>query len=73
MRERAPHLSDGSYPRALMLTLSVMMVVFLVDQTKIDYLRNPIYQYYPWMIMGLIAATHRILRQQEARLPEPNS
>ena len=73
VRERAPHLSDGSYPRALMLTLSVMMVVFLVDQTKIDYLRNPIYQYYPWMIMGLIAATHRILRQQEARLPEPNS
>ncbi len=63
-RDRAAGLQEPSFPRSFMLALHVMLLVFLVDELKIDYLRNPIYMYYPWLLMGLIAATHRIIQQQ---------
>ena len=64
-RDRAAGLQEPSFARSFMLALHVMLLVFLVDELKIDYLRNPIYMYYPWLLMGLIAATHRIIQQQK--------
>jgi len=64
-RWKAPGLDEASYPRSLMTALHVMLLVFLVDQIKIDYLRNQTYQYFPWLLMGLIVATYRIIRAQE--------
>ena len=55
----------ASYPASLMLVLHIMMVVFLVDEIKIDYLRNPSYKYFPWIMMGLIVATLRLIEAQE--------
>jgi len=62
---KAISLQEDSYPRSLMVALNVMLLVFLVDQIKIDYLRNDTYQYFPWLLMGLIAATRRIILDQE--------
>jgi O-antigen ligase len=64
-RDRAAGLQEPSFSRSFMLALHVMLLVFLVDELKIDYLRNPIYMYFPWLLMGLIAATHRIIQQQQ--------
>ena len=43
-----------------------MLLVFLVDEIKIDYLRNDTYMYFPWILMGLVAANYRIIREQDA-------
>jgi O-antigen ligase len=62
--KRAATNLRASYPASLMLVLHVMMLVFLVDQIKIDYLRNPSYKYFPWIMMGLVVATLRIMEAQ---------
>jgi len=69
-KDRALGLQEPSFSRSFMLALHVMLLVFLVDELKIDYLRNPIYMYFPWMLLGLIAATHRIIQRQERAGPE---
>ncbi len=61
-REKAVGLQEPSYARSLMIVLHIMLCVFLVDQTKIEYIRNDTYIFFPWILLGLIAATHRIIR-----------
>lgn len=65
-RERGRDFSDPSFPRAFMLVLHAMLVIFLIDQAKIEYLRNPAYIYFPWILLGTIAANYRIIREQRA-------
>lgn len=66
-RSRGRGLREASYAKSLMVVLHVMLAAFLLDQYKIDYLRNPSYQYFPWMLMGLIAASYRIIKAEESR------
>jgi hypothetical protein len=65
-RNKGRGLRGASYAKSLMVVLHVMFAAFLLDQYKIDYLRNPSYQYFPWLLMGLIAATYRIIKTEEA-------
>lgn len=65
-RSKGRSLREPSYAKSLMVVLHVMLATFLLDQVKIDYLRNGSYQYFPWMLMGLIAATHRIIKAEES-------
>ncbi len=65
-RSKGRGLHEVSYAKSLMVVLHVMLAAFLLDQYKIDYLRNPSYQYFPWMLMGLIAATYRIIKTEES-------
>ncbi len=65
-RSKARGLREASYAKSLMVVLHVMLAAFLLDQYKIDYLRNASYQYFPWMLMGLIAATYRIIKAEES-------
>ena len=60
---RAPSLRDPSFSGGLLLALQGMLVVFMVDQVKIEYLRNPVYPYWVWLFYGLIIATGRIARE----------
>jgi O-antigen ligase len=64
---KATSMYDESFPRALMLVLHVMMVIFMVDELKIDYLRNYLYIYFIWFFFGLIAATHNVIVDQQRR------
>jgi hypothetical protein len=56
---------DGSYARGLCLALHVAIVIFLIDEGKVDYLRSPSYQIWPWLLIGLIVASARILERGE--------
>ncbi len=54
-------LVRSPFPEALMKVLHVSLVIFIIDQIKIDYLRNNIYMYFVWLFFGLIAATRNVI------------
>jgi hypothetical protein len=58
-------IMHDSFPEALMKPLHVALVIFIIDQIKIDYLRNDIYMYFVWLLFGLIAATRNVIRSRE--------
>jgi hypothetical protein len=57
-------LVRSPFPEALMKVLHVSLVIFIIDQIKIDYLRNDIYMYFVWFFFGLIAASRNIIRNE---------
>jgi hypothetical protein len=59
-------LINSSFPEALMKILHVMVVTFMVDQIKIEYLRNTKYTYFIWLMFGLVIATYNIIQKQKA-------
>jgi hypothetical protein len=50
-----------------MKILHVWLIMFMIDQMKIEYFRNEIYYYYVWLFFGLIAATSNIIRREDER------
>jgi len=65
-RPRDADLRDESYARAFLVIAHVQLVVFAVDQVKIDYMRNLIYQFQPWILFASIVIAHRVAPRQEA-------
>ncbi len=49
-------LRNGDYVGSYLLVARAQMVIFLVDEIKIEYLRNPIYEFQIWVMFGLMAA-----------------
>ncbi len=49
------------FPVAFMKILHVCLVMFLVDQIKIEYIRNNTYSYFIWIFFALIGATRNII------------
>lgn len=66
-------LASPSYTSSLMLAFNVMIVTFGVDQMKIEYLRSPTYQFWPWILFGLMTATYNVMRSQEAEAAQAKS
>jgi O-antigen ligase len=64
IRARAQSMFDPSFPKALMLILHIDLVIFMIDEIKIDYLRNHIYVYFIWFLFGAIAATYNVVRNE---------
>jgi hypothetical protein len=58
-------LATSPFPEALMKIMHVVIVIFLFDQIKIEYLRNSKYTYFIWFLFGLIIATHNIINKQK--------
>jgi hypothetical protein len=67
-------LVSSPFPQALMKVLHVCLVMFIIDQIKVEYLRNNIYTYFVWLLFGLMAATHNIIQKnaREEVLPAPS-
>jgi O-antigen ligase len=65
-RPRAASLGSGSYADGATLLMRVMFLMFLVDQLKIDYLRNGVYSYFAWFLFGLIIAVSNVARLEAA-------
>jgi O-antigen ligase len=63
---RAPSMGSGSYIAGFSLTTRVVLLVFIVDQLKIDYLRNERYSFFIWFLLGLIAAVSRVATEEAA-------
>jgi O-antigen ligase len=68
IRTRADTLFAPSFPRALMLILHVDLVMFMIDQIKIDYPRNTTYLYFVWFMFGLIVATHNVIQNESGTI-----
>jgi O-antigen ligase len=65
-RPLASDLHDANYARAYLNIARVQLVVFIVDQTKIDFMRNPTYQFQVWLFFAYIVAAY-----QASRPPAP--
>jgi O-antigen ligase len=63
-------LHDTNYARAYLNIARVQLLVFLVDQTKIDFMRNPIYQFQVWLLFAYIVAAYQASRPS-APAPAP--
>jgi O-antigen ligase len=63
-RPRAGSLGDGPFIAGATVLARVMLFTFLIDQTKIDYLRNPRYSFFIWMLFGLVWAIGRVAREE---------
>lgn len=56
----------ADYATAYLVIANVQLLVFLIDQTKIEYLRNPIYQFQVWVLFGYMVAAARIAAAERA-------
>ncbi len=65
-------IGHPSYARAYLLIAHVQLVVFFANELKIEYLRNPIYQYVVWVFFAFIAAGHKVA-QLERRRESPSA
>lgn len=70
-RPTVDRLDHPDYARAFLLVGHVQLIVFLVDQVKIEYLRNGIYQYQVWVLFASIVAAHHVVKNERAG--EPNT
>jgi uncharacterized protein YacL len=53
-------LVHDDYATAFLAVANVQLVFFMVDQLKIDYLRNPIYTYQVWVLFASIVTAYRV-------------
>jgi hypothetical protein len=67
-RPRVDSFQDSSYVESYLLCARAQLIFFLVDQVKIDYLRNTIYQYQVWMMFALWVAADRLRRDSSTSL-----
>ncbi len=58
---------SSPYPQALMKILHVVLVIFLFDQLKIDYIRNRIYTFFIWLLFAIIVITYNVIKKNEGR------
>jgi len=64
-RPRAPSLGDGTYVQTATVLIRVLLFTFMLDQTKIDYLRNGTYSFFAWFLFGLVYAVGNVARAEE--------
>jgi O-antigen ligase len=69
-RPRAPSFGSGTYIETATVLIRVLLFVFMLDQVKIDYLRNGTYSFFAWFLFGLVLAVSNVARA-EARAVAP--
>ena len=60
-------LDDPSYAKSFLIVARLQLVLFAVDQIKIDFLRNNVYQFHVWLLFASIVIAHRIAREESER------
>ncbi|MGH7742394.1 MAG: O-antigen ligase family protein [Candidatus Eiseniibacteriota bacterium] len=70
---RTSHLDlhDPSHSRAFLPVAHTMFAVFLIDEIKIDYLRNGIYQFEVWIFFAMLVAASRLASARPVQVPSP--
>ncbi len=56
--------ASPNYTESYLFIAHVQLMFFLVDQFKIEYLRNNTYQYQVWLMFAMWAAAHRVQNQR---------
>jgi hypothetical protein len=67
LKETRQSLVSSPFPVALMKTLHVSLVIFIIDMLKIDFQRNYIYMYFIWIVFALISATRKVIDRSRAQ------
>lgn len=65
-RPRTLSLGEGSFSAGTTLLARVMLFTFIIDQIKIDYLRNARYSFFIWLLFGILWAIGRVARDEAA-------
>ena len=52
-RPRTDDLRHGDFVNSYLIVADIQLVVFLIDETKIEYLRNDNYQFQVWLMFAL--------------------
>jgi len=65
-RPRGDRLGDPDYVKAFLIAGHVQLITFLVDEIKIEYLRNPIYIFQVWILFASIVAAYQISKYERA-------
>jgi hypothetical protein len=60
-------LLSSPFPEALMKVLHVCLVMFIIDQIKIEYLRNLVYVFFTWLFFGVIMATWNVILKNKEK------
>jgi O-antigen ligase len=60
-------LRDPDYAKAFLLVAHLQLVIFVIDQIKIEYLRNSTYQFEIWVMFAVLVATYRLAHPETAR------
>jgi O-antigen ligase len=66
-RRSSDDLRDPNYAKAFLLVAHLQLFIFMVDQIKIEYLRNPTYQFEIWVMFAILIATYRLAHPDSAR------
>lgn len=72
-RPHTDRLDDPNYVEAFLLCARVQLFTFFVDEIKIEYLRNQVYQFQIWLLFAAIGAAVMIRKRatQSASVPTP--
>jgi O-antigen ligase len=62
-------IGDPRYVEAYLLVARVQLALFLIDQLKIEYLRNLVYQFQIWVLFALWMAAHQIRTRARTEAP----
>jgi hypothetical protein len=65
-RPRTDDLVNAPYADAFLLIARAQFVLFTINEFKIDYLRNPIYQMVVWVMFSSWTAAWKVSREREA-------
>jgi hypothetical protein len=60
-------LRHESYADAYLIIARGQLIVFMLNELKIDYLRNPIYQFQVWQMFGMWTAAYMVSRDHGVR------
>jgi O-antigen ligase len=64
---RTDDLRHSRFSEGYLLIGHVQLMVFLVDEIKIEYLRNPNYGFQIWLMFALIVAAYQVSRHEAAK------
>lgn len=64
LRPTVNDLRHASYADAYLVVARTQLFLFMLNEMKIDFLRNPIYQYQVWMWFGTWTAAYLVSRKE---------
>lgn len=67
LRPQTDDLRHESYADAYLVVARAQMIVFMLNELKIDYLRNAIYQFQVWQMFGIWTAAYLVSREHGIR------
>lgn len=67
LRPVVDDLKHGSYADAYLIIARTQLFMFMLNELKIDYLRNPIYQFQVWQLFGTWTAAYLVSREHGVR------